>query len=1187
MNRLLALFAPLLALAALALPAVAQAAEETHTINFDNLPAETRVTNQYESEGLIFANASSFGFSYGAPPANGVVEVHACGAPFTEAQSATHSPPNDANITCGGGEFFGAGVFAVLTNYAKKISAYVGSPGLSGYVFRLDAYNIAKEYIGHAEVTQSSDGVYTPISFETEGARFEIAYFALYVANPYTSDNYFTGIDDLTLVSGGAPAAVSLSSSAGGRLAQGGQLQREVSIVRHNGSTGNVKLEATGLPAGVHATFSPEVLGGTETKSTLTLGAESSAPLAEATGAIVATPQTIAAGSASGPSSVPDTVAVVPPFDVYVGLASTIPASASISVPPCSTGAVGVRTTIEPGFSPPVDLALATSGATPDVSSLALEKTVLETADFGFVDENEQVLRVTRNATPASGSFDVYVSGSAGPFSEPAATVEVKRAPPTVSSLSAASGRIPQSLQPGTPVTISGAGFCPGSTVTFGNSDGVATPTSINPQGTQLTVNVPPLATSGSVTVTSAGASGTAPTPMNIDTYRNVNGYQFHNYDPSIDFEQLTDAFGENQTYDTIDLCWPFGCNIKFRDPFAMLLNAFANATLDSGACFGISLSSQRFLEGDRFLDEFPPGHASSIFGLDARSGPSGELTNFINAMHVSQLSTEFLGHYLARAAALGIEGGAAGSATIFNEIAEVLRAGRHPLVALAEGTTGHVVVAYNLEGAPGNYSIDVYDSNLPFNEGGNEETEGSHHHDNYIASRISVNSDGEWSLPSSGMHGNINGIVVTDPGQLPLHPTIPTGLGILKALGGIIFGSAGPGNTAQPGATAPAPSTVTQLSNGAGHTLYAANGQINENPATRLGAVPFAPLVGGSGSLGGSGGLLGSGESGGVGVRRAVGHTAAAAKAQPGQVILLPPGAGALQETVTGTGTGPDTHTLLGPSFAGQISTQAAKGVSDTLTLSPSGGTLGFSTQAAHKPLTLTLLGTAGKERRSAQIATTSFAGAGDSAAFTGGQSGLSFTHHGRATTFSLTLSAQGPHSAPAVFQSGSLHVGVGAHVRVGAIRWSGLAGSALRVTIGRHTLTVRNRLHVPRLASIAKLAAKKGSQGTVALTIDAKLNHLPAGEQVAFVWTVRSGHRVVATHAMLGSLLSGSQCDAAIVHGICAIPKYLRPAIYTFTFKPPRHGSYTLTASVTAITISGVTQSASRATRTLRFKA
>lgn len=1158
-------------LALLALPAPAQALEATHTINFDNLPTLTRVTNQYEAEGVIFTTAYPFGFTFGEP-GNGVVSQDACGPPYTQEESSTYSPPNEADIACGGGEFFGAGTFAVLTNYADKVSAFVGDPGLAGGdtdVFRLDAYDINRHLIGSATATQTTAGVNTPIAFATEASRFEIAYIALYVSNPSTTDHYFTGIDDLTFTSGGAPPAVSLSASVGGRIAQGGQLQREVSIVRHNGSAGPVKLEATGLPTGVSASFSPETLNGTETKSTLTLSAATSAPLSEATGAILAAPQTVPAGSASGPSSVPATLDVVPPFSVYVGLSSSIPSTASISVSPCTSAAIGVRTTIEPGFSGPVNLALSTSGAISDLASLALEKAVLEPPDFGFVNENEQVLHLARGATPASGSFDVHIEGTAGPFAEAAATVEVQRAPPTVNSLSTTSGRTPQSLQPGTPVLIRGAGFCPGSTVQFGNADAVATPSSVSSDGTQLTVNVPRLATSGAVTVTSAGASANAPTPMSIDSYRNVNGYQFHNYDPSIDFEQLTDAFGEDQTYDTIDLCWPFGCNVKFRDPMAMILNAIANASLDNGACFGISLSSQRFLEGDRSLSEFPPAHASSIFGLDSRSGPSGELTNFINAMHVSQLSTEFLGHYIARAAALGIEGGAAGSATIFNEIAEVLRAGRHPLVALAEGTTGHVVVAYDLEGSPGNYSIDVYDSNEPFGEGGNEETEATLHHNNVIFSRITVNSDGEWSLPSTNLHGNINGIVVTDPASLPTHPTIPTGLGILKALGGIIFGSAGPGDTTGGGSTAPAPSAVTQLTDASGHTLYGPGGALNTNPATRLGAVPFAPLVAG----------LGPGVAGGAA------HAATATPAPPGQVLLLPPHTTTLRETVTGTGAGADTHTLLGPGFVGQIDTQASHGVSDTLTLTPGGGTVGFSTQAAHKPLTLTLLTDAGPERRSAQISTTSFAGPGDAVAFAdSSHTGLSFTHHGRATTFSLTLSAQGPRSAPSVFQSGPLRIGAGAHVRVGSIHWSALGGSTLRVTIGRRTLLVHNRARPTRLATIKRLSAKRGRGGSVSLTIAAQIARMPAGAQLEFTWIVRGAGHVVATHAEPGQMLTTPQCH---VHGICARPGYPQTASYSFAFRPKRAGRYSLTGTVTVVTIHGVTQNASRASRTLSFKA
>jgi len=1155
--RSLAAFASLLSL--LALPAVAQAAEETATINFDDLPSLTRVTNQYEAtKGILFASPFEYGFA-DSEPGNGSADAAAfCGAPYTREDSMTSSPPNEAVFSCGGGEFPIAGTFAVLTNYARKVSAKVGDPELPGSnTFRLDAYNVEKELIGSAEATSLTQEINTPISFEAPGGKYEIAYFALYRRIPQNDESFLVGMDDIELITDSAQApAISIAASVGGRLPQGTKSERQVSIVRHNHSEGPVELKAQGLPSGVSASFNPAILNSTETKSTLTLAVAENAPTAETTGVLEALPKVVKAGTAT--STVPVTLAVVAPFNVYVGLASSIPASTTITAPPCSTAAVGVRTTIEAPFSSPVSLALSTSGETPDVSSLTLEKTVLEPSDFNLSGVNEQTLRITRNGNGASaGSFNVYVLGTSGSFFEPAATVIVTRGAPVVSSISTSSGRTPQALQAGTPVTISGSGFCPGTTVQFGNSKAVATP-SINSNGTQLTMNVPRLATSGPVSVTSGGASASAPTPMTIDSYRNVNGYPFHNYLPSIDFEQLTDAFGEDQTYDTIDLCWPFGCNIHFRDPMAMILNAIANASLDSGACFGISLSSQRFLEGDRSLSEFPPGSASNIFGLEGQGGPSGQLTNFINAMHVSQLSTEFLSHWLTTSTSQGTAGGVSMSKSVFEEIQSVLNSGRHPLVALQEGGTGHVVVAYDLEGAPGDYYIDVYDSNDPFGQGGDENsTDGSHHQQNWETSRIHVGSDGEWTLPSTGISGGVTGLVVTDPASLPTHPTMPTGLGLLKAIGGGLFGSAGPGSTTGAGHMAPPPSTVTQLSDSAGHTLFAANGALNTNPATRLAAAPFSPLVG------------------------ARAHSAAN-DAQP-PIILLPPGVGALKATITGTGTGPDTHTLIGHGFAGQIDTQASNGVKDTLALLPGGGQVGFSTAAAHKPLTLTLIGAASKERRTAQISTTSFGGPGDVLAFTGGQSGLAFTHHGAATTFSLTLSGLGPRSAPSVFQSGPLHITAGATARIGAIRWSALAGSTLRIRIGGRTLVVHNHAHAAHLASIGSLRAKKGRGGAVSLSIAAALHQLPAGAQVAFAWTVHSGRRVVATHATLAHFQTGSRC---YVHGICVRPGAPSSASYTFTFKPKRKGRYSLTGTVTVVTIQGVTQSASRASRTLSFK-
>jgi len=46
----------------LALAPAAHAAVETKTVTFDDLAAPTRVTNQYESQGIIFAAPTEYGF---------------------------------------------------------------------------------------------------------------------------------------------------------------------------------------------------------------------------------------------------------------------------------------------------------------------------------------------------------------------------------------------------------------------------------------------------------------------------------------------------------------------------------------------------------------------------------------------------------------------------------------------------------------------------------------------------------------------------------------------------------------------------------------------------------------------------------------------------------------------------------------------------------------------------------------------------------------------------------------------------------------------------------------------------------------------------------------------------------------------------------------------------------------------
>ena len=447
-----------LLLSLLALPAVAQAVEEQATINFDDLPTLTRVTNQYEAtKAILFASPFEYGFEDSEPSNGGADGAAFCGAPYTREESLTSSLPNEAVFTCGGGEFPVAGTFAVLTNFARKVSAKVGDPGLPGSnTFRLDAYNVQKELIRSAEATSLTQEVNTPISVEVEGGAYEIAYFALYRCLPPNDESFVVGMDDIELTTDSAQApSISIASSVGGRLPQGTKSEHQVSIVRHNHSEGPVELKAEGLPSGVTASFNPAILTGTEKKSTLTLTVAENAPTAETTGVLEAVPKVVKAGKA--PSTVPVTLAVVAPFNVYVGLASSIPASTSVTALPCSTTAVGVRTTIEAPFSEPCGPCPLDRRRNPRRQLDHARKERARTVGFqpqrgertDAAHHAQRQWRLGRLLLCLHPGYQRFVLRAA-------ATVEVQRRT-DVNSISTTSGRTPQSLQPGTPVRLTAA----------------------------------------------------------------------------------------------------------------------------------------------------------------------------------------------------------------------------------------------------------------------------------------------------------------------------------------------------------------------------------------------------------------------------------------------------------------------------------------------------------------------------------------------------------------------------------------------------------------------------------------------------------------------------------------------------------------------------------------------------------
>jgi hypothetical protein len=1131
------------ALAYVALPATAASASvTTTTINDDTLAVGTQVSQYPAANPEITFPDSATGFTFGAAPGNGVLSNNDCfGPPTVEAVPNTSSPPNALQLPlCGADEFPNHGVFAALTGTADSVTAYVGDPDGYDDPFELDVYDSERNLIGTTTVTTPDDpgdeGILTPITFSQPGV-FTIAYVALYLVGQ--TDHDTIGMDDFSVQWGGGAPAITLASVPGVTIAPGVTVQRTLTIGRLNGSDGNVDLNISGLPRTDQVTFNPSVLTGTETTSQVTISVSPDASPGEGNGGTVsAFPETPEAGSA--PVTAPLGIGVVAPFSV----ASQYP---DLSVLPCSKAATDVETRVAGGFAgTPINLGLSESGDTSDISSATLADASLSNPGDFTGGSNTQAFTVVRNEQPSSaGSFQVTVTPTSGPFTEPALRITVNRAPPEITSVYPSAGDLtPQRDQPGTLVTIDGEGFCPNAVVEFGNSDAVATPASVNATGTEITVRTPRLATDGPLTVENIPAGsppGTSPSSsassqaVTIDSYRNVNGYQFHNYTPHVVFSQMTDAFGAGQTYISINLCI-FGCTIHIRNPLAMVLNAIVNDTIGSGsggACYGFSLSTQRILMGQESVSDFPNDHNGTIYGLDTPNGPSGPLTDYINAMSASQFNGPFLHHWLSEVASHIADGGSASAQDVYNEIASILAQGRFPMISLRDGSSGHEVIAYNLEGSPGNYFIDVYDSNHEFQAA--ENSDADTHQTAVNQSRISVDSHGDWGLRNpSVMQGGMPGLVVTDPATLAQDPPMITSL---SGLVDLFFGSAGPGDTVGTGAAGPPPSTITQLSDSSGHTLYNANGSLNTNPSTRLDGSPFAPQVG---------------------------STSPAASSRP-QLIVVASEKSVLHATITETGHGTDTHTFLGPGFAAQVSTPATRGTFDTLTLAPSGGA-GLATSSASKPVRITLIAAHGHGDRTAQVTTTAVRGPGVMASFNAARSGLTLVNHGKATTFTIALSDTEPGATPAVFDSGPIRIGAHGTATIGSIRWGSLTGSTLKVKAGDRTMTIRNAHRPAVLAPIASVKAGKAHNGKVVLSITRKLRKLPAGSQLAFTWVVRRAGKIVATRSLLTA--PGARTEK-----------------YAFAAKRP--GRYTLTATITAVILQGVTATISQpARRTLKFR-
>jgi sugar lactone lactonase YvrE len=207
-------------------------------------------------------------------------------------------------------------------------------------------------------------------------------------------------------LSGTGTGTFALTSSAASlTMTQGGSSTTTITINGSTGFTGSVSLSASGLPAGVNASFSPNPATGS---SVLTLSANSLASLASN--------QTITITGNSGTFTATTSVLLtVTPANFTLGISAT---SLQVDIGASSTATITVND--QNGFTGNVNLAF-----------LALPEGV--TASFSPNPANgASILTLTAGSTAPVGATNVYLTGTAGTEVAYAPTIQITVVQPTL-----------------------------------------------------------------------------------------------------------------------------------------------------------------------------------------------------------------------------------------------------------------------------------------------------------------------------------------------------------------------------------------------------------------------------------------------------------------------------------------------------------------------------------------------------------------------------------------------------------------------------------------------------------------------------------------------------------------------------------------------------------------------------------
>ena len=397
------LLAAVLALAVAGL-APARALAAYTVIGFDDRSNGDRVTTQYDSPQGI-----EFGTNGTSPP-----EAWTAGG-------VAASPPNVARLDrCPldnpGCEFPPQYTDATFVDghTRQSVSVNVGLLGVSGTAtVMLTAYDSGNNVVGQDSATVTAGSPFNT-DLTVNATQPDIAYFE--VGNKFHTAPGAIGIDNVAFDNPTAgPPDFLLGAAQSVKVLAGSSAQTPISINRLNGSSGNIALALSGLPAGVGASITPNPASGAS--AMLTLTADATAQAGYTTSTLTGTPAD--AGAGPGPHSRSMTIEVERAFTL------SVPSGTTANLSDCHPQ-VPVSVIRDFDFPGPVDLAV--SGLPSGVS--ASFSPPQATFPSGVA---EQTVTLTLTAPPDGlnrGPATVTVSGSSGGWPSSSATFKVQGACP-------------------------------------------------------------------------------------------------------------------------------------------------------------------------------------------------------------------------------------------------------------------------------------------------------------------------------------------------------------------------------------------------------------------------------------------------------------------------------------------------------------------------------------------------------------------------------------------------------------------------------------------------------------------------------------------------------------------------------------------------------------------------------------